>query len=146
MKYNLTNKIDVQKFNTRAQKLIELESFVELKTINPIRTNRQNRYLHLILSYFASEYGETAAYVKQVIFKKVVNPLIFKTEFVNKKTREVREDWRSTADLDTGELTIAIDRFINYASKEAGIYLPEPNEDEFLKHCEIEVERNKLYI
>ncbi len=146
MKYNLTNKIDIQKFNTRSEKLIELGSFVELKKINPVRTNRQNRYLHLILSYFACEYGETMAYVKQEIFKKVVNPVIFKTEFVNKKTGEAREDWRSTADLDTGETTSAIDRFRNYASKEAGIYLPEPDEDEFLKHCEIEIERNKLYL
>lgn len=42
--------------------------------------------------------------------------------------REQKTSWRSTADLDTKELTTAIDRFRNYSSKEAGIYLPEPSD------------------
>ncbi len=146
MKYNLQKNIDIQRLKTMADKLIELGSFVELKKINPKRSNQQSRYLHLILSYFATEYGESTEYIKQELFKKVVNKEIFKTEYANKKTGEVRMDWKSSAILDTGELTTAIDRFRNYASKEAGIYLPEPNEHEFLKHCEIEIDRNKLYL
>lgn len=142
MKYDLTNPVDKQRFKDRSNKLFEERAFVELRKILPVRTHQQNKYMHVLFAYFAIEYGEKAAYVKQEIFKKVVSPLIFKTEFTNKKTGEVREDWRSSADLDTGELTIAIDRFRDYASKEAGIYLPEPHEEEFLRSCEVEISKN----
>ncbi len=80
------------------------------------------------------------------MFKQLVNPELFKTEHVNRKTGEVREAWKSTADLDTKQMTLAVDRFRNYASKEAGIYLPEADEREFLENIEIEVERYKEYI
>jgi hypothetical protein len=146
MKYDLAGPIDVQKFKVRTENVLNKKYFVELKRILPARSNQQNRYLHLLLSYFASEYGEMDSYVKQVMFKQIVNPEIFKTEFINFKTGEVRQDWKSTAELTTGELTTAIDRFRDYASNEAGIYLPEPNEDEFLRFCEVEIERNKQYI
>lgn len=142
MKYDLSNPVDKQRFNDRSNKLFEEKAFVELRKILPVRTHQQRKYMHVLFAYFAIEYGETAEYVKQYIFKKIVNPLIFKTEFVNKKTGEVRVDWRSTEDLDTGETTITIDRFRDYASKEAGIYLPEPHEEEFLRSCEVEISKN----
>ena len=88
------------------------------------------------------EYGETPEYVKQDIFKKLVNPQIFLTEYVNYKTGEVREAWRSTADLNTKEMTTAIDNFRDYASKEAGIYLPTP--DDLISLNEIERQVNNL--
>ena len=146
MKFDLSNDIDIIKLNHRLAKMIENKSFVELKKINPVRSNQQNRYLHVLLGYFAVEYGEQLDYIKQVFFKELINPEIFKTEYTNPKTGEVRDSWRSTADLDTKELTLAIDRFRDYASKEAGIYLPEPNDVQFLKSCEIEIERQKQYL
>jgi len=146
MKFDLSNDIDIIKLNHRLAKMIENKSFVELKKINPVRSNQQNRYLHVLLGYFAVEYGEQLDYIKQVFFKELINPEIFKTEYTNPKTGEVRDSWRSTADLDTKELTLAIDRFRDYASKEAGIYLPEPDEEQFLKSCEIEIEKQKQYI
>ena len=146
MKYDLENTVDVQKYRFRSEQLIKDKKFVELKAINPLRSSQQNKYLHVLVSYFATEYGETSDYVKQTIFKKVVNKEIFRTEYANKKTGEVREEWRSSAELDSGELTMAIDRFRDYASKEAGIYLPSPDEVSFLKSCEVEIARNKQYL
>jgi hypothetical protein len=146
MKYDLQNKVQLIKFQERLKILIEQEKFVELKIIHPVRSNQQNRYLHLILGYFASEYGETMEYVKEHFFKDVVNPLIFTIQYQNTVKGYMRPAWRSTATLTTLELTVAIERFRDYASKEAGIYLPEPNEEEFLTHCETEVERQKQYI
>jgi len=133
MKYDLTNPVDKQRFEDRSNKLFEKKAFIELREIFPVRTNQQNKYMHVLFSYFAIEYGETAQYVKQFFFKQLVNKEIFKTEFVNPVNGNVREEWRSTKELDTKELTIAIDRFRDYASKEAGIYLPEPHEEEFLR-------------
>jgi hypothetical protein len=145
MKYDLRNKFEVQKIATRLTQLINNEKFVELKVIHPARSNQQNKYLHVVLGYFAAEYGEKMEYVKQEIFKKIVSPDIFKTEYVNKVTGEVREDWKSTADLDSGELTLAIDRFRDYASKEAGLYIPEPHEEDAMRWIETEIERTKQY-
>ena len=119
---------------------------VELKQIKPPRTPNQNRYLHLILGWFAIEYGETLEHVKQEFFKKEVNAEIFKTERTNKKTGEVRLDWKSTADLDTKELTEAIDRFRTWSSKTAGIYLPSANEESYLKQIIVEMDLQKEYI
>lgn len=146
MKYDLKNKFDLVKFNSRSDKLKKDEKFVELKVIHPTRSDQQNKYFHVLVGFFAAEYGETLEHVKQEMFKKIVNRKLFLTEYVNKVTGELREAWRSSKDLDTGEMTIAIERFRNYASKEAGIYLPEPNEEDFLRSCEIEIEKNKHYL
>jgi len=137
--YNANIESDVLRAKHRLEWLIENKKSFELTQKKPKRSLSQNSYLHLILGWFAIEYGDTLDYVKQEIFKKLVNPEIFKTEFINKKTGEIRDDWRSTANLDTAEMKTAIDRFRNYASKEFGCYLPEPNEREYLEQIEMEM-------
>lgn len=108
------------------------------------RTIRQNAYLHLLFSWFAIETGYTAEEVKQEIFKKVVNANLF---YEGEHGQLVKiERWRSTADLDTGEMTTAIDRFRNYASTEAGIYLPEPSDLALLAEIEKQIENHKNYL
>ena len=95
---------------------------------------------------FALEYGETAEYIKQEIFKKQVNRDIFIFQFANKKTGEIRDEFRSTSDLDTKELTVAIERFRNWASKEGGIYLPEPKDLALLNEIEYQIKLNAEYL
>ncbi len=147
MIFNLSKEIDRKRLTERVKSLCEKQSKrVELIEKKQRRTIQQNKYIHLLFAWFAIEYGETIEYVKQVMFKQLVNPELFKTEYVNRKTGEVRESWKSTADLDTRQMTLAVDRFRNYASKEAGIYLPEADEREFLENIEQEVERYKEYI
>ena len=136
MKYDLKQKLEKDRFERRVKQLLDKGKFVALTEIKPVRTNQQNRYLHLILSFFAIEYGETLAYVKLEFFKKLVNPNIFKTSHVNEKNGEVRDEWISTNQLDTKQLTEAIDRFRNWSSQTAGIYLPAPNEQDYLKQIE----------
>lgn len=139
MIFNLNNELDKQRAECRFDFLLKHQKTIELKEKKPKRSISQNSYLHLILSWFAFEYGETLQYIKQEMFKKIVNKEIFKTEYINKKTGEIREDWRSTAVLDTKEMTLAIDRFRDYASKEAGIYLPEPSDIILLEQIEREL-------
>lgn len=138
MLFNLSIETDRQKAKESFNFLLKNGKKIELKEKKNRRTLSQNRYLHLILSWFAWEYGETLEYVKQEFFKKIANEEIFKTEYANPRTGEIRTAWKSTADLDTATLTTAIDRFRNYASKEAGIYLPEPSDLVYLE----EIERN----
>ena len=72
--------------------------------------------------------------------------LIFEYQFINKKTGEVRIEYKSLANISKDELTVAINRFRDYASKEAGIYLPEPKDLNFLREIEIQIENNKEYL
>jgi len=146
MKYNLKNKIDQQKFKARGNELWEEGAFVELRKINQSRTPQQNKYLHVLLGFFAVNYGDEMSYVKEEIFKKVVNPEIFITEFANRITGEIRQGIRSTKSLDTVEMTLAIGRFRDYATKEGVCYLAAPGELEMLREMEIEMEKVKQYI
>lgn len=146
MKYNLSNKIDQEKFKKRVNDLYEQGKMVELKAINQNRTLSQNRYLHVLLSRFAIEYGETIEFVKQEFFKKAANKDLFYKRFVNRITGEERDDWRSTSVLDTAEMTMAIERFRDWSSKEAGIYLPTANEREYIAQIEADMQRFQNYI
>ena len=139
MIFNASNEFDIQRAKERLGYLIEKKKTFEITEKKPKRTYSQNNYIHLLFAWFALEYGETPEYVKQDIFKKLVNPQIFLTEYVNYKTGEVRESWRSTADLNTKEMTTAIDNFRDYASKEAGIYLPTPDDLNSLNEIERQV-------
>lgn len=146
MYYNAEKTIDAQKAIEYFDWLISNKKTFELTQKKPIRSLSQNNYLHLIISWFALEYGETLEYTKQVIFKRQINPDIFKTEYINKKTGEIREDWKSSADINSKEMTIAIERFRNYSSKIAGFYLPEPGDLIRLNEIRIQLENHKEYL
>jgi hypothetical protein len=137
---------DIERARTRLEKLIENKSKFELTEKKPVRSVSQNAYLHLIIGWFAIEYGETIDYVKRMIFKKLVNPKIFIFERENTKTKEKRKELRSSADLDSAEMTTAIDRFRDYSSKEFGVYLPEAGEIDFLNEIKTQIENNKNYL
>ena len=145
MIYNLSNPWEVQKFRDHASSLIKKGGMVELKAKSPKRSLQQNRYLHLLLGFFGAEYGLSVEEVKLDIFKRTCNKDIFEREAVNKKGRPVRY-LRSSADLTSAELTLAIERFRNWSSAVAGIYLPQPNDEQFLAYCEQEIERNREFL
>lgn len=118
---------------------------VEVKIRRARRSLPQNRYLHLILGYFASQTGYTLEEVKENYYKKLCNPDLFITEreykFIGKK-----EYIRSSSKLTTEEMSLSIERFRNWSASEAGIYLPPPTNEEEIKALEIEVERYKTYL
>ena len=145
MIYNLKNPLERANFITRANPLSETEKIVELTEKKPVRTIQQNKYLHVIIGYFASQCGYTLDYVKDNYFKKLCNKDIFVRETDDKYLGKVTIV-RSSASLDTSEITTAIDRFRNWASAEAGIYLPEPHEEEMLTYAMQELERYKQYL
>ena len=146
MLYNLSNPLQREQFKARSAMLLEKSNgIVELTEKKPRRSNQQNAYLHVILGYFAMETGNTLEWVKQQYFKKLVNADIF--------IREQEDKWlgrmkvlRSSADLDSAEMTTAIDRFRNWSSSEAGIYLHSANEEDMLSLMEIEISRYKQYL
>ena len=144
----LSEPFDREKARVRFEYLSANGATVELTEKKQQRSIKQNRYFYYLLAYFALDYGETVDYVKSEFFKKTVNPEIFVYERVNQKTGEVRTALRSSADLDTREMTIAIERFRDWSSKEAGLYLPKPNEDKYMEQImrDVEMYHNQLYI
>jgi len=147
MIYNPEKQIDVNRAIEKIKHFIANKKVFELKEKRKRRSISQNSYLHLILSGFALETGYTADEVKQEIFKKIVNPNTFYDgEFEGKISGLKIERWRSTASLDTAEMTLCIDRFRDYASKEAGIYLPEPKDLILLQDLEIQVNNQNQYL
>lgn len=144
MQYDGNNSLHVEQARTRLEQLIKNKKVFELTEKKPKRSLSQNRYLHTILGFFACETGNTLEWVKQQYFKKLVNPAIFIREKEDKYLGTTKV-LRSSADLDTAEMTTAIERFRNWASAE-GIYLPSPDEERILQLMEIEIERNKHYL
>jgi len=146
MIYNFENEIDCIKAMDKLKWFISKKKRIEQTEKRGKRTTPQNSYFHLLINYFALEYGETFEYTKKDIFKKYVNPDIFKTERKNPVSGKVREEWRSSSDLNTKEMTDSIERFKNWSAKKAGIRLPEANEQQFLDHIQNEIDKNKQYL
>ena len=144
MVYNLSNPLHLQQFKTRCESLSNKACIVEL-TEKRSRSLSQNAYLHVILDGFALQYGETPEYCKTQYFKVLVNPHLFIVDKDDQFRGKVKV-LRSSADLTTEEMTEAIERFRNWASKEVGIYLPAPHEQDLLMQMMIETQRQNKYL
>ena len=143
--YDTSNALDRARVEKRFATLLQSGKVIEVTEFKPKRTSPQNRYLHLILGEFALQVGQKIEYVKEVYFKKMCNAELFVEKKVDKFAGEV-ESLRSSADLDSAEMTTAIERFRNWASEEGGIYLPSPNEEERLKAIEQEMNRQRQWL
>ena len=145
MIYNTSNPLDKANFLLRAKKLAESGKIVELTEKKPRRSLPQNKYLHVILAYFGTQTGNTLAWVKERYYKVLINPDIFIRQKDDKflgKTQYLR----SSADLDTAEMSLSIERFRNWAAQEAGIYIPSADEAILIQQMEISIEHNKEYL
>lgn len=146
MKYDVSNPLHREQARERLEALLGKEhGIIELSEVKPQRSIKQNKYLHLLLGFFASEYGETIDYVKEQYFKIAANRSIFVRERDDKLAGRVSY-LRSTRDLDKGEMQMAIERFRNWSSISAGIYLPSADEHRLLELAEIEISRNKKFL
>ena len=145
MIYRLDNEYEVPRFREKVEAAIASGATIEFKKIHPVRTLRQNSYLHVLLGYFGSEYGLSLDEVKLDIFKRHCNKDIFLRTDINKKGKTIQH-LRSTSTLTTAEMTTAIERFRNWSASVAGIYLPSPDEQEFLIHCRQVIEQHKDYL
>lgn len=145
MRYNGSNPLHAMQARQRLEKLIREGKIFDLTEKKPKRTLSQNSYLHLILAYFACQTGDTLEWVKREYYKKLVNPATFIRERDDPYLGRVKY-LRSSADLETDEMTLTIDRFRNWSASEAGVYLPAPDDLRLMELAEIEIERNKEYV
>ena len=146
MVYDLNTGIDRERFKRRVNALYERRAVVECSEHKPKRTSPQNRYLHVILGEFAMQTGNTMNYVKVEYFKRLCNRELFvRTKYDDLAKKEV-EILRSSKDLDTGEMTTAIERFRNWAASEAGIELPDPQDQEWIAYIEREMQHQRVWL
>ena len=145
MRYDGSNELHAAQARARLENLIAGKKVFDITEKKPQGSLSQNSYLHVLLSYFACQIGETMEYVKREYFKKLVNPATFIREREDKFLGRIKF-LRSSADLDKDEMTLCIDRFRNWSSAKAGIYLPSPDEGRMISLMEIEIERNKEYL
>lgn len=145
MIYQLNNPFDADRAMSYLENAIKQGWNIQLKHICPKRTDKQNRYLHAILGYFGTVVGLPLEDVKRDIFKRIVNPTIF---FLGTKKigRKDVECWKSTADISTAELSLAIDRFRFFAQSEMGVYIASPEDENFIVYCEQQIEKDREFI
>jgi len=125
-------------------KMIAKGAIVDLSEQRKKRTLPQNNYLHLLLSYFAAIRGESVSDIKLNVFKLECNPDIFIRNLTY--NGEQLKYIRSTSELDTAEMSLAIDRFINRSFAHYSIPLPSPEDERFIIECEHEIDRNKEFL
>lgn len=145
MRYDGSNALHAAQARAKLEKLIRDGKVFDLTEKKPQRSLNQNAYLHVLISYFACQTGNTAEWVKREYYKKLVNPSLFIREREDPFMGKVKY-LRSSADLTTEEMSLSIDRFRSWASESAGIYLPSPDEGRLISLMEMEIERNKEFI
>jgi hypothetical protein len=137
MKLDLNKPFDLNKFKAYCDKLILKRSKVELKELRDNRTVKQNSYLHVIISLYAIEFGYTLTEAKTYL-KRECKQLTYEKNNV--------KFLRSTADLNSKEMTDFIDWIRNHSSVN-GCYLP-TSEEYLTNRFEIDkdIDKHKEYL
>jgi hypothetical protein len=133
MLLDLSNSLDVAKANAYLNKLISGKSKCEITKVMEGRTIRQNNYLYACLSLFCGETGYNLEEAKELFSHQLPEMMRY-----TKKGMSFR---RSTADLDTKEMTILIDTIRAMSLDQLGLYIPTSEEYQINKwqiHKEIE--------
>lgn len=125
MLYYLKDDFSRNKCIARFNHLLEHAVLVELTDATK-RSTAQNSYLHVVLGAVALHVGESLEYIKQEVYKRMVNPDIYVVEKDNRTLGHI-VSLRSSRDLNKEEMSMSIDRFRKWAA-EQGIYTPSPDD------------------
>lgn len=146
MVYDLNTDLDRARFERKVVALQNKRALVELSEKKPRRATSQNAYLHLLIGEFAMQTGNTLDWVKQEYFKRHCNSELFVRMKSDELTKREVEVLRSSRDLDTGDMTTAIDRFKHWAASECGIELPDAEDRDWLGYIEREMQHNREWL
>lgn len=138
MRYDLKDSTEAAEAIAFLMELVKKEKKAEVRVIRPRRSLSQNNYLYLLLSAFGAHFGYTVEEAK-TIYKRDVNPSIFIYD------KNGTKFLRSSADLDSAEMTKSIDRLREF-SAEQGYPLPTADNEAALRSLEREIERNSYYL
>ena len=144
MRYDLREDDGIKAFMRYAQKLINKgAALVELKEGRGGQTS-SSAYLHILIAYFAEQYGCSVTTARETIFKLSANPAVF-VRYATCRDGQTVLDPLAIKDIPEDTLNECIDRFKTYA-RAKGIYLPDKEDRRFMdwaaNYAE-EHERNK---
>ena len=141
MKYNLEDEVELRRFNRRVNNSIELKRIVELtipkeKTAEQLRSDRQNRALHLFFTFITNELNELG---KEFIYDGIKGMKLScrYTDFIVKELlwkpiQITMYGFESTTELDTKAMNEIIDVILKYFA-EQGIELEFPSIESLIK-------------
>jgi hypothetical protein len=138
MIYDTSNELEVNKLLSRLDALLSKKCIIELTEKKKTRTLSQNAYLHVCITLFAIAYG-TTIFGAKVFLKEQCGFMVV--------LKKGKKDYRSTAELNTLEMTKFIEWIRNYSSIELGNYIPTP--DEYIQNkfaIDSEIEKFKEYL
>lgn len=145
MRYDLANPMQSEQARSRLALLTKRGAVVEI-TEKKQRSLSQNAYLHVCLGYFGLQVGEQLEIVKRQYYKIHCNPDLFIREKTDAVLHQRVRYLRTSSDLTREEMTLSIERFRNFASGEAGVYIPTADEHAFIRQMEEEVERARAFL
>lgn len=135
MKLDLSIDYDKNKATTYMGKLMDKGCMVELKEIKEKRSISQNAYLHVCFSIIALETGYSLQEAKVLMKRAYGEGMVY--------VKNNQKFLRSTADLDTLEMTHFIDWLRSFSLDQWGCYIP--TSEEYLQN-QNHIERQIQYV
>jgi hypothetical protein len=120
MRFNLSNKFEIEKYNAYSEKLKKKGCIVDLTEKQKKRTLDQNALFHVWVAVFADFIGEAS---RTDCKRDIKRHLLGMREVTNCITGEVEKDDYETSKMTVGELSGFMDKFKAWAGVE-GCYLP----------------------
>jgi hypothetical protein len=135
MRYNLSNTKELDEAIDFIKASALREKTIDLKVVRQNRSLKSNAYCHLLLGICGMEWGYSLPEMKTV-WKRDIAASVF-VYFKNDQPFV-----KSSAGLDTKEMTNAIDLLKKYAA-EQDLVLPESNDEEKLRYYEREISKSQ---
>ena len=133
--YNPNDPRDYLAIVKAVQKAKDYGYKIELKKFHPIASDKQQHYLHFMVSYHAMKLGDTF-YAALRDIQRHVSPNIFYTSRLDSQGNHI---YKPLSALTTAEASSVIRNVIDYAAVR-GVMIPEPDDNASLAYCERELE------
>ncbi len=117
------------------EKAKECGYLLEIKKFHPVATDKQQRYLHFVISYLAFKLGDTFYSMLRDIQRNVCSHIFYTEE----RDKTGQRKYKSLSALDTAEASSVIRNVIDFASVR-GVMIPEQDDKVGLQYCERELE------
>lgn len=133
--YNPNSPQDYLKIVKAVEHYKETNQLIEIKKFHPVQTDKQQRYIHFMLSYWAMKNGETF-YSALRNLQQHVAPVPF---YTGEKDDKGRDKFKPLSALTTAEASSVIRNFLDYASMN-DCPIPEPDDVVSINYCSRELE------
>jgi len=146
MLFNPKNELDKKRARAYFERLINGSNVFEITSKKKQRTIKQNAYLHVCITIFAKEYGESIKDAKTMLKRDCPHHEFTRYKAIHPITKKEETRLTSTEEYDTEQAGKFIDWVREYAAI-GGIYIP--TSQEYLSNkweIELEIEKQKKYL